>query len=56
LTTQALGIDRWWVLGDLVAIGPDPVGTLELVADLPHVDVISGNTERYVLTSDRPPR
>ena len=22
-----LGVDRWWVLGDLVAIGPDPVAT-----------------------------
>jgi predicted phosphodiesterase len=52
---SSLGIDRWWVLGDLVAIGPDPVRTLELIADLPHVHVISGNTERYVLTSDRPP-
>ena len=25
------GVERWWVLGDLVAIGPDPVGTLELL-------------------------
>lgn len=47
-------IDRWWVLGDLVAIGPVPVGTLELIADLPQVEAVSGNTERYVLTSDRP--
>ena len=48
-------IDKWWVLGDLVAIGPDPVRTLELIADLRQVEAISGNTERYVLTSDRPP-
>lgn len=52
-TTQ--GVDRWWVLGDLVAIGPDPVGALELTANLPDVRVTSGNTERYVLTDDRPP-
>jgi predicted phosphodiesterase len=51
----SVGIDRWWVLGDLVAIGPDPVATLDLIADLPQVEVICGNTERYVLTSDRPP-
>ena len=51
----ALGVDRWWVLGDLVAIGPDPVATIELIAELPRVEVISGNTERYVLTDDRPP-
>jgi len=49
------GVDRWWVLGDLVAIGPDPVRTVELLANLPHVEIISGNTERYVLTDDRPP-
>jgi predicted phosphodiesterase len=50
-----LGVDRWWVLGDLVAIGPDPVAAIELIAELPRVEVISGNTERYVLTDDRPP-
>ena len=49
------GVDRWWVLGDLVAIGPDPVATVELVANLPRVEVTRGNTERYVLTEDRPP-
>lgn len=49
------GIDRWWVLGDLVAIGPDPVRTVEMIANLPHVQIISGNTERYVLSDDRPP-
>lgn len=49
------GVDRWWVLGDIVAIGPEPVATLELVADLTGVEVTSGNTERYVLSGDRPP-
>lgn len=49
------GVDRWWALGDLVAVGPDPVGVLELLADLPDVVVTRGNTERYVVTGDRPP-
>jgi predicted phosphodiesterase len=49
------GVDRWWVLGDVVAIGPEPVRSLEMVANLPGVQVTSGNTERYVLTEDRPP-
>lgn len=49
------GVARWWVLGDLAAIGPDPVGTLEMVADLPNVSIISGNTDRYVAAGDRPP-
>jgi predicted phosphodiesterase len=49
------GVDGWWALGDLVAIGPDPVPTLELLTNLPAVRITRGNTERYVLTEDRPP-
>ena len=49
------GVDGWWALGDLVAIGPDPVPTLELLTSLPAVRITRGNTERYVLTEDRPP-
>jgi predicted phosphodiesterase len=52
---RSMGVDRWWALGDLAAIGPQPVEVLELVADLPDVQVIRGNTERYSLTTDRPP-
>jgi predicted phosphodiesterase len=51
----AAGVEAWWVLGDVVAIGPEPVAVLELVNDLPNVVVTSGNTERYVLTGERPP-
>jgi predicted phosphodiesterase len=47
-------VDTWWALGDLVAIGPDPVDTLELLTDLPDLSATRGNTERYVLTDDRP--
>ena len=28
------GADAFWVLGDLVAIGPDPVGVLERLSTL----------------------
>ena len=49
------GVDRWWALGDLVAIGPDPVDTLELLTNLDGVDVTRGNTDRYVAGRDRPP-
>jgi predicted phosphodiesterase len=48
------GVERWWALGDLAAIGPDPVGTLELLANVPELLATSGNTERYVLTGARP--
>ncbi len=47
-------IDAWWVLGDLAAIGPDPVGTVEVLANLPRAEFVRGNTDRYVLSDDRP--
>ena len=50
----SLGVDEWWILGDLIALGPDPVGILERLASLPSARVIAGNTERYVLSGDRP--
>jgi predicted phosphodiesterase len=49
------GVDAYWVLGDMVAIGPDPVGVLEQLAALPDLRVVRGNSERYVCTGDRPP-
>ena len=51
---HAQGIDQWWAIGDLVAIGPDPIGTLEVLVDLPHVVITRGNTDRYVVTGERP--
>ena len=48
------GVEQWWALGDLVAIGPDPVGTIERLRSLPGFAALAGNTERYVLTTDRP--
>jgi len=47
-------VDRWWALGDLVSIGPEPAATLERIRSLPGIEALSGNTERYVLTRDRP--
>jgi len=49
------GVDEYWVLGDIVALGHDPVGILERLAGLPNVQCVRGNTERYVCTGDRPP-
>jgi len=48
------GVDGHIILGDLAAIGPDPVGVLERVAQLPDAHVVRGNTDRYVLTGERP--
>ncbi|MGO8948499.1 MAG: metallophosphoesterase family protein [Ktedonobacterales bacterium] len=53
LQTQG-DIDAYWVLGDFVAIGYDPVTPLERVANLPSTRCVRGNTDRYVLTGDLP--
>jgi len=47
-------VDRWWVLGDLVLFGPRPAEVLGLLRSLPGVQMLSGNTDRYVLTGDQP--
>jgi predicted phosphodiesterase len=52
---RAVGVDSWWVLGDLVAIGPEPAATLDRLTSVPRLVATRGNTERYVLTGDRPP-
>ena len=49
------GVDAYWVLGDLAAIGYDPVGCLERLIALPNVEIIRGNTDRYLVTGERPP-
>src|SRR4051794_3081940 len=51
---ESIGVVEWWVLGDLAAIGPDPVSTLDRLAELPGVRFVRGNTDRYVVTGDRP--
>jgi putative phosphoesterase len=47
-------VDRWWVLGDLVLLGPRPAEVLELLRGLPGVGMLRGNTDRYVLTGEQP--
>jgi predicted phosphodiesterase len=49
------GVDEHWALGDLVALGPDPVGVVERLVALPALSVLRGNTDRYVVTGERPP-
>ncbi|CAN5447282.1 metallophosphoesterase family protein [soil metagenome] len=48
------GVDTFWLLGDLVAIGPQPVAVLERIHQLPNVRAVRGNTDRYTMTLDRP--
>jgi predicted phosphodiesterase len=49
------GVDEVWALGDLVALGPRPVEVLERLADVPSIRFLSGNTDRYAVSGDRPP-
>jgi predicted phosphodiesterase len=48
------GVDAYWILGDLAAIGADPIGVLERVAQLPDLLAVRGNTDRYLVTGERP--
>jgi predicted phosphodiesterase len=47
-------VDRWWVLGDLVLLGPRPAEVLGLLRELPSAQMLRGNTDRYVLTGEQP--
>ncbi|MGF1596970.1 MAG: metallophosphoesterase family protein [Acidimicrobiales bacterium] len=49
------GVDRWLVLGDIVAMGPAPGEVMDQLDGVDLVAVVGGNTDRYVLTDDRPP-
>src|SRR5262249_12698550 len=48
------GVDESLVLGDLVALGYDPITVLQRLTLLPSVGFTRGNTDRYVVTGDRP--
>ena len=48
------GADKTWVLGDLCAFGPRPAECLQRVKDIEKAEVISGNTDRYLVTGQRP--
>ncbi len=49
------GVDAYWVLGDLAAIGYDPIGALERLARLANASFARGNTDRYLVEGTWPP-
>lgn len=49
---RAAGVEEFWIVGDLVASGPQPAESLRLLRSLPRLRAIRGNTDRYVLTGD----
>jgi predicted phosphodiesterase len=48
------GADGFWLLGDYVAIGHDPIGVLERIARLGNTLFVRGNTDRYLVDSSLP--
>jgi putative phosphoesterase len=46
--------DVIWVLGDLAAFGSSPEAVIQQVRNLPRVQVIQGNTDRYLVSGVRP--
>jgi predicted phosphodiesterase len=52
---DALGVDAYWFLGDLVAHGPRPAECVRRVRALPGLVAVRGNTDRYTLTAPPDP-
>ncbi len=48
-------VDAFLVLGDVAAIGYDPVAVIERLVALPNVHFVRGNTDRYTTSGERPP-
>ncbi|MCB0027722.1 MAG: metallophosphoesterase, partial [Anaerolineales bacterium] len=51
-------IDEYWILGDLLAIGAEPAAVYHRLQALnanQTVRYVRGNTDRFILSGDRPP-
>ena len=51
---RSFGVDAFCAVGDLAAIGPEPVSVLERIAALEGLTVVRGNTDRYIVTGEGP--
>ena len=51
---RSLGADRFVAIGDLAAIGPDPVAVLERLTSLEKLTAVRGNTDRFLLKLRKP--
>lgn len=43
------GVDGYWIVGDLAALGHDPTGAVERMRGLPNVQFVRGNTDRSLV-------
>ena len=46
-------VDGYWILGDTVNQGYDPVGVMERISRLSNVSCVTGNTDRYLVKGGR---
>ena len=46
-------VDGYWILGDMVNQGSDPVGVMERISCLPDARCVMGNTDRYLVKGGR---
>ncbi len=42
-------VDAYWIIGDLVAMGPDPVAVVQCIRALPNQQSTRGNTDRWLV-------
>jgi len=52
---RSFGVDAFCAVGDIAAIGPEPVSVLEVLVQLENITVVRGNTDRYIVTGEGPP-
>jgi len=45
-------VEEWWIVGDLVALGPQPAETVSRLMSLRRAQIVRGNTDRYVTTGE----
>lgn len=50
----SLGVDAYLVLGDHVAVGPEPVAVIERLTGLENATFVRGNTDRYLVAGEVP--
>ena len=48
------GVDQYILIGDYVAMGPDPAGVMALLDTLPNIVYVRGNTDKYTAFEELP--
>ncbi|HYI24837.1 MAG TPA: metallophosphoesterase family protein, partial [Thermomicrobiales bacterium] len=46
------GADAYWFVGDAAALGHDPASTVKILASIPGLVAVRGNTDRYIVADN----